>query len=136
MRTGLDQPTSTYTESASAGRLPVPSGVEVGEIPVESRLEPHRERGGDVGGKHRLREQNGVVALVANELREHVDTRLRQRRREPLVVRDPDRARRRTHPRLLRSRARPSRSRTPATSPPSCAAFVSTPSEPFWIAPS
>ena len=98
-------------------------------------LEPRGEPGGDVGGEHRLREQHGVVPLVAHELREHVDARLRQRRREALVVGDPDR--RRADTRRASATARtPEPMTTPETSPPSCAAFESTPSEPFWIAPS
>ena len=63
-----------------------PSSLEVDEVPVEPRAEPQRKAGGDVGGENRLREQHRVEALVADERREHVDPRLRERRGEALVV--------------------------------------------------
>ena len=67
--------------------------VEVDEPPVEPGIEPRSETRGHIGGQHRLREQHSVEALVAHELREHVDARLRQRRRHALVVGDPHRPR-------------------------------------------
>ena len=92
---GVDvQPTSTTTESASADCFPVrpPSSArEVGELPVEPGVEPRREPGGDVGGEDRLREEDRLDSVLVDELRDRVDARLRQRRREPLVVGDVDR---------------------------------------------
>ena len=57
-------------------------GREVGQLPVEPGVEPGGEPGRDVGGEDRLREEDGLEAVLVDELREHVDARLRQRRLE------------------------------------------------------
>src|SRR5439155_3625546 len=61
---------------------------QIDEVPVQAGIQPSRKGGGDVRREHRLREQDRVEALVANELRKHVDPRRGQRRRQTLVVRD------------------------------------------------
>ena len=64
-----------------------------------------------------------------DELREHVDARLRQRRLERRVVGDVDLGRAERSRLRRERRCTPEPSTTPATSPPSCAAFESTPSD-------
>src|SRR4051794_19659000 len=51
---------------------------EVDEIPVEAGVEACGEAGRDIGGEHRVREQDGFVAVLLHDLREHVDARLRE----------------------------------------------------------
>ena len=63
---------------------------DVDEIPVETGVESRGQPRGDVRAEDGVREQHGVDPLVADELREHVDARLRQRGFELRVVRDVD----------------------------------------------
>ena len=67
--------------------------AQVGEVPVEPGVEPGGEPCGDVGGQHRGREEHVRRAALADDRFERVDARLRQRRRERLVVDDVDRRR-------------------------------------------
>ena len=129
------QPTSTSTESCSAGRLPTSSPSlqhDVDEIPVEAGVEPRREPGRDVRGEHRVREQHGVVAAVARP-----PSRARRRAAAAAAAR-ARRPRRRT-PSSRRS-CRPRRASAFTPPPTSTAAdlaaerapaLASTPSEPF-----
>ena len=55
---------------------------DVHEIPVQPSVEPGREACGCVRGQHRGREQHRVDPVVADELGERVDARLRERRLE------------------------------------------------------
>ena len=131
------QPTSTITVSPSAGRLPTssPSATrQIGEIPVQPRVEARGETGRDVGGENRGAEQDGVGARLLDEGRERVDPRLRERRRELAPPRTRTPSTRRTPPRRPRLPAASSPSTTPTASP-SDAAFESTPSPPFSSAP-
>ena len=66
--------------------LPVVVG-DFDEVPVQSGVETRRESRRRVRGEHRVREQDRVHALGTDELREHVDARLRHRRFELRVVR-------------------------------------------------
>ena len=64
--------------------------LDVDEIPVEPGVEARREPGGDVGREDGVGEEDGVVAAVLDDLREHVDARLRQRLLDLAVLADPD----------------------------------------------
>ncbi len=55
---------------------------QIGEIPVQPRVEARRETGRDVGGENRGAEEHRVGAGLLDERRERVDSRLRERRRE------------------------------------------------------
>ena len=124
------QPTSTRTESCSAGRLPTstPSCSAMSRDPSSGPASRRAARPGrDVGREHGVREQHRVVAAVPDDLREHVDARLaaaaaratRRRRREPSSRRTcrpqpraPSRRRRRApRPPRRRRATRPSRAR-------------------------
>src|SRR4029077_12422953 len=63
---------------------------EVDEVPVDAGIEPGSEAGRDIRGEHRVAEEDRVDSLVSNELCDHVDARLRQRRLELRVVCDVD----------------------------------------------
>ena len=63
---------------------------EVAEVPVQAGVEPGGKSRRDIRGEHGVAEEHGVDALVADQLREHVDPRLRQRRLELRVVGDVD----------------------------------------------
>ena len=132
----MRQPTSTSTESPSADCLPTSVAVlrhEIHELPVQAGLEPGGEAGGDVGGEDRRAKSTVSIALVGDELCEHVDARLGQRRLETRVVGDVDGGgavlgglrgeavdpRADDHGRRRRRRR-------------AARAFASTPSEPFW----
>jgi hypothetical protein len=64
--------------------------LEIGEVPVQARVEARRKGRGDVGGEDRGAEQHGVETLGLDELRENVHPRLRQGRFERGVVGDED----------------------------------------------
>ena len=61
---------------------------EVGEIPVETCVEPRGQTRSDVGREHARREEDGVVTAVAQQALESVDPRLRERGRQQHVVGD------------------------------------------------
>ena len=104
---------------------------EVAEVPVEAGVEPGGKSGGDICGEHRVAEQHRVDALVAHELREHVDARLRQRRLELRVVGDVD-LRGAELSRFVGERAHAGADDDAGDlTSPSVAAFASTPSDPF-----
>ena len=63
---------------------------DVDKVPVQPCVESRGQPSGDVRAEHRVREQHGVDPLVAHELREHVDARLRQRRFQLRIVGDVD----------------------------------------------
>ena len=60
--------------------------LEIGEIPVQPRVEARREPGRDVRGEHGRAEEHGVRALALDERRERVHARLRERGRERRVL--------------------------------------------------
>ena len=108
---------------------------EVRQVPVEAGIEPGGQSGCDIGREHGGGEEHVLGAGLGDDGLERVDARLRQRRLEGGIVDDVDRGG------AVRARgggdARDAvPTTTPATSPPSAAARESTPSEPFWIAPS
>ena len=66
---------------------------EVDEVPVQARVQPRRQTGGDVRGQDARGEEHRVEPVLLDERCEHVDARLRQRRREARVVGDEHRLR-------------------------------------------
>ena len=137
-RGSVVQPTSTRTESPSAGRVPTSLPSRCSRS-TRSQFRPASRRAASPAAtsarEHGRGEEHGVEAALADELGEHVHARLRQRIGERRVVGDVDlggpvRAqpvgeaadvlRRGAPPR--RRRARP--------------AFASTPSEPLATSPS
>src|SRR4051812_11331450 len=88
LRLPADVDENGVLESRSLSDERAVTRVDVDEIPVEAGIEPRRKACRDVGGEHRVREEHGVVAAVAHDLRQHVDARLRQRRLERVVFSD------------------------------------------------
>jgi hypothetical protein len=85
-------------ERTSASRGPlgdegVAVGDEIGDVPVEPRLEPRCQAGRDVRGEHGGGEEDVVGAGAVDDGGERVDARLRQRGGERGVVDDVDRGR-------------------------------------------
>jgi len=90
----LRRPADVHVDRVlQCGTLPHELAVllpEVDEIPVEAGIESSRQRGRNIGGEHRVAEEDRVDSLVPDELRDHVDSRLRQRCLELRVVCDVD----------------------------------------------
>ena len=64
--------------------------VQLDRVDDQAGVEAGRETGRDVGGEHGGAEQDELVATVGDHARQRVDRRLRQARRERLVVAEHD----------------------------------------------
>ena len=112
----------------------VATELDVGEIPVEARLEPCREPCGDVRRKNGGREEDGIRSGLLDERFERVDAWLRERGCEGFVLAGV-RLRGAIGARARSQLPAPGPSTTPAASPRE-AAFERTPSPPFSSWPS
>ena len=128
------QPTSTRTESPSAGRLPTsfPPALDVVQVPVQARVEARRESGRHVGREDREAKRTASKPCSGSA----------SRARRPAAEgagsapgRPPRRPWRRRARRGLGDRPMPQPTTTAATSPPRYAAMPRTPRLPWWPPP-